>query len=135
MDDLFARRLKEVRAIAGLTQQQLADRVAAAGRKMFRSQIGKIESGDRPVTIGEATALADALGVGLADLVAGPGPAAQWPTLRARLAAETAVRSLTEQAFRHLSAMREHEVLWKDAEERLAAAKRDLAELLGEDDQ
>jgi len=125
-DANFARRLKEVRTAAGLTQQQLADRVTAAGRKMFRSQVGKIENGDRPVTISEATALADALGVTLADLATDLAA-----TMRnaARIAALTQIRSLTEQIAGHVAAIHEHEVLCQDAQRRLDELKQILAKL------
>jgi transcriptional regulator with XRE-family HTH domain len=125
-DAVFARRLRDTRAVAGLTQQQLADRMTAAGHKMFRSQIGKIENGDRPVTISEATALADALGVTLADLATDLAA-----TMRnsARIAALTQIRSLTEQIAGHVAAIHEQEVLCQDAQRRLDELKQILAEL------
>ena len=71
LDAIFARRICEARHAAGLKQQDLADLMSSTGRKMHRSQIGKIEAGDRMVSIGEALQLAAFLGVGLAGLVAG----------------------------------------------------------------
>jgi len=67
-DAIFARRLREIRQLAGMTQQQLADRMTAVGHKMHRSAIAKIEVGNRPVSIGEAVQSGQ-LGAPLMDLV------------------------------------------------------------------
>jgi transcriptional regulator with XRE-family HTH domain len=69
----FARRLREVREAAGMTQQDLADLMRSTGNKIHRSTIGKIECGGRTVTIGEAVQLAAYLEVDLAGLVAPAG--------------------------------------------------------------
>lgn len=133
-DALFARRLKEVRSIAGLTQQQLADRVTAAGHKLFRSQVGKIESGDRLVTLGEADALADALGVELADLISPHVMDAHLLYMRERFVAQTELRSSAEDMRRHLMAAREHQILAEDAKQRNNAARQLLTDLLSRED-
>ena len=67
-DAILARRLRALREAAQLTQRQLADRMAGAGYQMHQTTIAKIESGDRPVTIGEAVAAAPA------------SSASTWPT-------------------------------------------------------
>ena len=72
LDAIFARRVCEARHAAGLKQQDLADLMSSTGRKMHRSQIGKIEAGDRVVSVGEAFQLAAFLGIDLAELVAEP---------------------------------------------------------------
>lgn len=125
-EELFARRLKDVRVAAGVTQQQLADRASAAGHKLFRSQVGKIESGDRAVTIGEAAALADALGVDLAELISPRVMDAHLLALRERWATQAALRSAQEDITRHLKAIDEHRTLYEEAARRHAAL---LAEL------
>jgi ribosome-binding protein aMBF1 (putative translation factor) len=71
LDAVFARRVCEARRAAGLKQQDLADLMSSTGRKMHRSQIGKIEAGDRVVSVGEAVQLAAFLEVDLAELVSG----------------------------------------------------------------
>ena len=124
----FGRRLREVRTAAGLTQQQVADRVTAAGCKLFRSQIGKIESGDRPATITEGIALADALGVTLADLAT---DLAASMRNAARIAALVQIRSLAEQIAAHRDAIHEHEVLCADAQRRLDELQQILPGLEG----
>lgn len=130
VDAVFARRLRDVRGIAGLTQQQLADRMTAAGYKMFRSQIGKIENGDRPVTVGEATVLAAALGVELTELLTDPSQAGQENELQARrLAMQVAVKTLAEQAKGHLKLMNEQKLLYEDTCRQLEVAKQRLAGL------
>jgi transcriptional regulator with XRE-family HTH domain len=68
-DVLFGRRLRYMREEAGLTQQQLADVMREAGSKMHRSTIGKIEAGERVVSIGEAAQFADILGIDLRELI------------------------------------------------------------------
>jgi transcriptional regulator with XRE-family HTH domain len=68
-DTLFGRRLRYLREEAGLTQQQLADVMREAGAKMHRSTIGKIEAGERVVSIGEAAQFADILGIDLRELI------------------------------------------------------------------
>jgi len=91
-DAIFARRLREVREAIGLTQQQLADPMASTGNKIHRSTIGKIENGDRPVTVGEAVQIAGILDVDLADLLT--EPATDLDVQEARMALEAAERQL-----------------------------------------
>ena len=69
LDAIFARRVSEARHAAGLKQQDLADLMASTGNKIHRSTIGKIEAGDRVVSIGEAVQLAAFLETDLAELV------------------------------------------------------------------
>jgi len=68
-DAEFGWRLRHLREQAGLTQQQLAGVMRAAGSKMHRSTIGKIEAGERVVSVGEAAQFADVLGIGLTQLI------------------------------------------------------------------
>jgi transcriptional regulator with XRE-family HTH domain len=68
-DAAFGRRLRYLREEAGLTQQQLADVMREAGIKMHRSTIGKIEAGERVVSIGEAAQFAERLGIDLRELI------------------------------------------------------------------
>lgn len=73
-DSIFARRLREVRTAAGITQQQLAGQMAETGHRMYHSTIAKIEAEDRLVTIGEAVRFAAILGVPLAELISEEAP-------------------------------------------------------------
>jgi transcriptional regulator with XRE-family HTH domain len=68
-DAAFGRRLRYLREEAGLTQQQLADVMREAGSKMHRSTIGKIEAGERVVSIREGAQLADVLHIDLRELL------------------------------------------------------------------
>lgn len=52
-----------------MTQAQLAVQMSGGGFTMHQTTIAKIEAGERPVTVGEAVALALVLGVDLTDLV------------------------------------------------------------------
>jgi DNA-binding XRE family transcriptional regulator/tetratricopeptide (TPR) repeat protein len=67
-DDWIGLRVARYRDLAGLTQQQLADRVGKS-----RPYISQIENGDRPVTTRKLLiALAEALGVSTVDLTGTP---------------------------------------------------------------
>ena len=68
-DAVFAQCLRAAREAAGLTQQQLAGHLTRLGYSMRQTTISKIEAGQRPVWLGEAVALADAVGASLAELV------------------------------------------------------------------
>ena len=118
--------------MAGITQQQLADRMAIAGHRMHRSAIAKIESGERPVTIGEAVEFAGILGIPLADLVTGPG---LDDARRDRIEAQVAVRSLQFEAIDRAKLLHEQQVLHDDTITRLKAAQGRLRDVLRKDDQ
>ena len=68
-DRIFAMKLVEARKAAGVTQTALAK----AASINHQATMWKIEQGDRPVTVGEAQALAAALNMSLLDLLDG-GP-------------------------------------------------------------
>lgn len=65
----FALKLRARREAAGLTQQQLAGQVNAAGYRMYQSTIAKIETGSRAIRLNDAVALAAALDLPLTDLL------------------------------------------------------------------
>jgi transcriptional regulator with XRE-family HTH domain len=68
-EDVFARRLREARDAAGLTQQQLADALGIQRSSVARIETPKNAKGHRPVTLAEAVTLAQLLGVSLPDLL------------------------------------------------------------------
>lgn len=55
--------LKRIRQLIGMSQQQLADKLAEGGVRMSQSQIAKIERGERPWRLNEFMAIEEALGV------------------------------------------------------------------------
>lgn len=57
--------LREYRERAGLTQDELADLTAGTDRPFHKSQIGKIERGERRLDVFEMAALCAALNVSL----------------------------------------------------------------------
>ena len=123
-DVLFGRRLRYMREEAGLTQQQLADVMRAAGVGMHRSTIGKIEAGERMVSVGEATEFADALGIDLRELInVGKGR---------RVRAQLKVRSLELRADDYARKLEEIQVLLDDTLAKLEDARAQLKELEAE---
>lgn len=132
-DSIFARRLREVRQQAGVTQQQLAARMTEVGHKLHRSAVAKIELGERPVTIGEAVQLAGILGVPLVELVTDRGAATELERQHAvRVEAQIAVRSLQHEAAERHKLLKEQEILYDNVVDRLKAAQHRLRELGGE---
>jgi transcriptional regulator with XRE-family HTH domain len=123
-DVVFGRRLHDLREQAGLTQQQLADMMRAAGSKMHRSTIGKIEAGERVVSIGEAAQFAEVLDLKLTDmLTVGHG----------RLVpAHLAVRALEHRAAAYEKQRDEAQILLDDTLAKLEDARARLEELEAE---
>jgi transcriptional regulator with XRE-family HTH domain len=120
-DAAFGRRLRYLREEAGLTQQQLADVMRETGAKMHRSTIGKIEAGERVMSIGEGAQFADVLGVNLTELI----------TVRnSRLVpAQLKVRSLEYRAAEYARQRDEAQVLLDDTLAKLEDARGRLKEL------
>ncbi|MGV0807053.1 helix-turn-helix transcriptional regulator [Mycolicibacterium setense] len=65
---LFGGRVKDLRAARGWTQEELAKRMTAAGHSMHQTTVAKLEGGNRPTTIGEATTIAAIFGMPVAGL-------------------------------------------------------------------
>ena len=127
-DEIFARTLLKLRKIAGLTQEQLAERMAAAGNAMHRSAIAKIESGDRSVSVGEAVQFAEVLGVNLDELTS----RRPWDTTRdrahhERVEVQIRVRSLQHLATERHMRLEEAQFLYEHAREQLEQAQRELS--------
>jgi transcriptional regulator with XRE-family HTH domain len=71
MDKQFAEGVREARQHAALSQEQVAEKMRELGFEMSQPVVGKIERGERKVTVGEAMALAEVLGVNVLSLVRG----------------------------------------------------------------
>jgi transcriptional regulator with XRE-family HTH domain len=69
-DKAFGAKVRAIREAAGLSQQELAARMSCG---WLQSTVSKIETGQRPLWLREATRLADRLGTGLADLLSESG--------------------------------------------------------------
>lgn len=120
-DAVFGRRLRHMREQAGLTQQQLADVMRAVGSKMHRSTIGKIEAGQRVVSVGEAAEFARILGIDLTQLInVGQGRL---------VTAQLKVASLEHQAEDYTRRLHEAQVLLDDTLARLTDARAALRKL------
>lgn len=72
MDDRFADAFKVARQAAGLSQSDVAERMQRYGYEMSQPVIGKIERGERKVTIGEGEALSWVVGYSTRTLLEGP---------------------------------------------------------------
>ncbi|MGP9537008.1 helix-turn-helix domain-containing protein [Brachybacterium sp. AOP43-C2-M15] len=67
-EETFARELHRRRELSGISQAELARRAKAEGLHIWQSAIGRIETGDRQVTLNEALVLASILGADLAEM-------------------------------------------------------------------
>ena len=127
-DSIFARRLRAIRTQAGVTQKQLADRMAARGYKMLQSTVAKIESGERPVSIGEAVQLAEVLGVDLGELITErSADPVRDRALQERDEARIRVRSLQHLAAERHRGLEEAQFLYEHTAEQLEQAQRELS--------
>ncbi|MFJ5108145.1 MULTISPECIES: helix-turn-helix domain-containing protein [unclassified Glutamicibacter] len=102
----FARRLRQERVAAGMSQTELARRISEClGTAVDGSAITRIESQGRSVKLEEAVAAAQALGVPLAVLVSGESPAeARVDELRRRLELQQNRADAAEAEFRQAQA-------------------------------
>lgn len=71
IDDEFGEALRIARQAKGVTQEELSADVWAMGVKLSQATIGKIERGERKVSVGEAHALSRALHLYSDELVRG----------------------------------------------------------------
>ncbi|MEQ4520447.1 helix-turn-helix transcriptional regulator [Pseudarthrobacter sp. B907] len=65
----FGQRVRSLRAAAGMTQAELADKVSHAGMNMTQGMIAKLERGARPTSVGELAVLGQVFGVSSAQLL------------------------------------------------------------------
>ena len=68
IDETIGERLKHWRNFLGFTQEDICEGMIARGFEFFQSTIHNIEKGKRRVSIGEAVALSETLGVSLDNL-------------------------------------------------------------------
>lgn len=73
VDVMVGHRMRELREQQGLSQQGFVNQLAARGiLQWHQTTVGKVESGQRPVRVDEAMAIADTLGVLVQDLIENP---------------------------------------------------------------
>jgi transcriptional regulator with XRE-family HTH domain len=141
-EEVLGRHLRALREKAGLTQQQVADQMRLRGFPMHRSAIAKIEASDpatrRPVRVNEAVALADVLGVPVADLIVDPNAQRRRIANSRRREEEEELREATMQlAALERELQQGHEVLAStqaqvaSAQERLRGTQNRVAMLMG----
>ena len=66
-NDTFAEWLRATRVAAGISQGKLSDAMNAEGFVFYQQTIAKVESGERPLRLDEATALARILNASISD--------------------------------------------------------------------
>ena len=105
IDQNIAENVRAVRETCGISQDELAQRMADRGFKFRQATIWKIESGQRPVRASELIALTDALGLRFLDLTRDPD-ATRYPIRleHARVNAGAAYRAVKEAADAYLDA-------------------------------
>lgn len=69
-ESAFIEQMKVRRSILGLSQGDVAERVAALGGNMYQQTIAKLESGQRALKLSEADILAKALGTTVHEMIA-----------------------------------------------------------------
>ncbi|MFD3352773.1 helix-turn-helix domain-containing protein [Streptomyces fradiae] len=122
-ESLASFNLRRIRKELGFSQQQIADRIAAArpgGAKMSQTQIAKIERGERPWRVNEMMMIAEALGVEWHDFFAvTPG------TDYTRLDVEAA-----RLRYQHAKALEDDaREAWREAARKLYEAEEDFVRL------
>lgn len=120
---VFARRLRELRQAARLTQRDVALRMVMRGYNWHQTTCAKSEVGDRPAYIGEAMALAEILGVSITDLVTEPLTEDERELAEAQAALAGVASVVSDKEFRASEAQAELDVAraWLErASERVA---------------
>ncbi|KAB8196813.1 helix-turn-helix domain-containing protein [Nonomuraea phyllanthi] len=99
LEAIFGVRVRELRQARGWSQEELADRLTQqAGLQFHQTQIGKVESGTRPIRLNEAAALALIFNVPLQDLIGSSVAVASPDPLRDQLVEQSLkIRALQDQ--------------------------------------
>lgn len=80
-DKEFGARLKMLRERVGASQRELADRLNRLyGLTWHQTTVGKVETGERPIRLAEALAVAGVLGADICDLLVEPDATAESVT-------------------------------------------------------
>ena len=72
IDRDFGAAVRAARVDRGISQEDLAAEVSRLGYPLSQATVGKIERGERKVTVGEAHAVASALQMSTSELILGP---------------------------------------------------------------
>jgi transcriptional regulator with XRE-family HTH domain len=132
--DVFRRRLREMRIQRELTQADVAEMLQPLF-PMHRSAIAKIESGDRPVLLGEAVALAWYFRVPLDEMLSDPEPTKRELREVERLMAQAKVHEVEREVAYWAKKADDARLLMENAQARLEGTRQGLAELAEENEQ
>lgn len=126
----FGGRLRDTRKIRGLTQEQLAAEMTAAGQGMHQTTIAKIESGDRPVSLSEAVHFARILKRELGDLASPPRSEGEQTLIDNAILAKMKVQSLERELAAQRAEIARIGRQVPELEADLSKAKKDLRQIL-----
>jgi transcriptional regulator with XRE-family HTH domain len=116
---IFARRLRDERGRAGVSQAALADHLTATlYHRVDASAISRMEKGDRPARLDEAVVIAEKLGVPLATL------------LRDRDAIDERIDELRSQLSEYVWRLDQAKGEFESAQASIDATERAIAELM-----
>ncbi|MGW4411188.1 helix-turn-helix domain-containing protein [Nonomuraea sp. NPDC004702] len=79
LETLFGQRVRRLRVGRGWSQEELAERLTQVGLQFHQTQVGKLESGSRPIRLNEAQALALIFDTPLSNLLDDSAPAKSEP--------------------------------------------------------
>lgn len=121
---LFAANVKRIRQARGLSQQDIADLLTEQGFPVHQTAVAKLETGQRPLRVAEAAAIAAALDIPPLSVFYGPTEDDQLEELqrelmRAQKALDAAESKLGDAGFSYTSRYREV----REAAAKLIAAK------------
>jgi transcriptional regulator with XRE-family HTH domain len=112
----FRASMMALRAAQDLSQTALANALREAGYAFHQQTVAKIESGDRPVRLEEAYAIAEALGSSMEQMARGPQRAeAGWALKSAQAAVLAAYNEVKEGTSRLMSDLSWLDIVISDA--------------------
>lgn len=130
-ESTFATEVQRRREAQGLSQSELARRAKAEGLNIWQSAIGRIESGDRQVTLNEALTLAKVLGADPMDMAAFSAAGSDEIDLAilATRAAQKVARASFESVGQAWSRLDDAELVAEQWYTKATAASEDAADL------
>jgi transcriptional regulator with XRE-family HTH domain len=125
---MFARRAREAREAARLSQRQVAELMTSSGFPWRQTTVSKVEAETRSVSVGELSALAGHLGQDIGDMLSPVDDTLlDFELLEARARLADAERRFKRATSERASAQQDIE-RWREAAQTLYGIRRDLEE-------